>query len=147
MDEFNIKTELDSGDEFKKVLQSKIREFNDETSPYHAEARKEGAIKTINIRVNDENGLLIGGLYAEAYWGWLNIEFLWVESHYRLKGLGRQLLMQVEKLALEIGCRKAFLTTYSFQAKDFYLKYGYRVVGTLENYPPGSSYYWISKTF
>ncbi|WP_407314850.1 GNAT family N-acetyltransferase [Desulfosporosinus sp. SB140] len=64
------------------------------------------------------------------------MEFLWIESQYRLKGIGRQLLVQVEKLAKEIGCGKVFLTTFGFQARDFYLKYGYWVVGTLDDYPP-----------
>lgn len=145
--EFTIKTELNSGDEFKKMLQSKIREFNNITSIYHSEVRKEGAVKTISLRVDDEEGNLIGGLYAEVYWDWLEIDYLWVLQEHRLKGLGAQLLLQAEKISKDLGCGKVFLTTFSFQAKDFYLRHGYKIVGTLDGYPPGSTYYWISKTY
>ena len=43
------------------------------------------------------------------------------------------------------GCTRVFLQTYSFQAKDFYQKLGYQVVGQLDDYPPGQSFYWMRK--
>jgi hypothetical protein len=45
------------------------------------------------------------------------------------------------------GCSHAFLSTYSFRARGFYEKFGYRVVGQLDDYPPGQSYYWMRKNF
>ena len=43
------------------------------------------------------------------------------------------------------GCSQVMLTTYSFQARGFYEKEGYRVVGEMADYPPGATYYWMRK--
>jgi hypothetical protein len=37
------------------------------------------------------------------------------------------------------------LTTYSFQARGFYEKEGYSVVGEMAGYPPGATYFWMRK--
>ena len=43
------------------------------------------------------------------------------------------------------GCLRARLSTFDFQARGFYEKQGYRVVGTLADYPPGGAMYWMRK--
>ena len=35
--------------------------------------------------------------------------------------------------------------TFSFQARDFYEKNGYRVTDRLDDYSPGESFYWMVK--
>ena len=52
-----------------------------------------------------------------------------------------------EREAEERGCSRAKLRTFGFQARGFYQKEGYRVVGELEDYPPGRSFYWMRKDF
>ena len=37
------------------------------------------------------------------------------------------------------------LKTFSFQARGFYEKNGYRVTGVIEEYPPGESFFWMVK--
>jgi hypothetical protein len=37
------------------------------------------------------------------------------------------------------------LRTFSFQARRFYEKEGYRVVGELADYLPGETLYWVRK--
>jgi hypothetical protein len=49
-------------------------------------------------------------------------------------------------MALERGCRHAYLDTFSFQALGFYEKQGYAVYGQLENFPTGASRYFLKKT-
>ncbi len=43
------------------------------------------------------------------------------------------------------GCRYAWLDAFSFQARGFYEKLGYTVLGTLEDSPPGHSRYFLKK--
>ena len=38
-----------------------------------------------------------------------------------------------------------YLSTYSFQARPFYEKYGYEVVGEIPDHPPGHSLFFIEK--
>ena len=43
------------------------------------------------------------------------------------------------------GCRYAHLDTFSYQARPFYDRLGYRLFGELENYPPGHSRFFLRK--
>jgi len=43
------------------------------------------------------------------------------------------------------GCQQAWVRTFRFQARGFYERLGYRVVGVLEDYPPGDALYWMRK--
>jgi hypothetical protein len=52
----------------------------------------------------------------------------------------------LEDEARAFGAKHAYLDTFSFQARPFYEKRGYRVFGTLENYPDAHSRYWMTKS-
>ena len=45
------------------------------------------------------------------------------------------------------GCTRAWVRTFRFQARGFYERLGYRVVGELVDYPPGEALYWMRKDF
>ena len=134
-------------EEFADFLQDQIREFNNRESPFHREARKPGAVVPLFLMLKDDDGLLIGGLSATTYWNWLEIEHFYIPAKLRGSGLGSSLLKTAEAIAIQRGCTSSFLTTFAFQARAFYEKQGYYVVGTLEDYPPGSAYYWMRKDF
>jgi predicted N-acetyltransferase YhbS len=63
----------------------------------------------------------------------------------RGQGIGSRLLKLGEEVALKRGCKIAVLFTFSFQAREFYEKQGYKVFGQLDGYPAGYSSYWLSK--
>ena len=44
-----------------------------------------------------------------------------------------------------MGAYLSHLDTFDFQAKDFYLKHGYEIFGTLENCPPNHNRYYLKK--
>jgi ribosomal protein S18 acetylase RimI-like enzyme len=50
-----------------------------------------------------------------------------------------------ERYAIERGYSNAYLSTHSFQARPMYEKLGYQVFGTLEEFPPGHSKYYMRK--
>jgi hypothetical protein len=55
------------------------------------------------------------------------------------------LLQKVEDQAKSFGSKLLHLDTFDFQARDFYLKQGYEIFGTLENCPEGHNRYYFQK--
>jgi ribosomal protein S18 acetylase RimI-like enzyme len=128
----------------KEYIHEQIKAFNDERSPHHRAARQVGA-QTLDIFIRDREGHLCGGLVGKTYWDWLEVEDLWLGSSLRGQGIGRRLVLMAEAEARARGCAHIWLSTFGFQARGFYEKLGYRVVGTLEDYPPGDRLYWMRK--
>lgn len=143
--DYQIEIDLHPNKEFDDFLSKMIREFNIEHSIYHQEARKEGGVQPINLIVSDSNNVWVGGMNADVYWGWVEIYNFWFQLSYRKNGLGSRLLKQLEVLAKEKGATRALLTTFEFQARTFYEKHGFHIVGEIKDYPPGSSYYTMVK--
>ena len=90
--------------------------------------------------------MLVGGLYGELYWGWLNILALWVAPALRRKGIGARLLARAETEALGKGCHGAYLDTFTFQSPSLYLRAGYEIFGTLQHFPNSHSRHFLRKS-
>jgi ribosomal protein S18 acetylase RimI-like enzyme len=145
-DDFDVLlTDADSED-LRAAVHQQIRAFNDERSEYHRAARKAG-VEKLDIFLHDVEGRLRGGLVASTYWGWLEIDDLWLDEGLRGRGYGRRLMAMAEEEARRRGCRRAGVRTFQFQARGFYERLGYRVVGVLEDYPPGSALFWMRRDF
>ena len=93
----------------------------------------------------DDNGNIIGGIIGGTYWGWMYVDILWVEENHRNKGIGSRLLREAEKEAAKRGCHHVHLDTMSWQAPNFYKKYGYEVIGVLPDIPRGNQKYLLMK--
>ena len=119
-----------------------LLEFNLQAKPL----TQEKPFININRCIKDQDGTVIGGILAcSALWHILGIDTLWVKTEYRNKGIASKLLNSVEVEARKNGCHLAYLSTYDFQAKDFYLKRGYEIFGVLEDCPKGHNLYHLSK--
>ncbi|MFF7245029.1 GNAT family N-acetyltransferase [Embleya sp. NPDC008237] len=94
----------------------------------------------------DDDGTIVGGLAGYTWAYWLHVDLLWVDATRRGTGLGAELLARAEKTARnERDCRHVRLATWEFQAPGFYRKQGYELVGTVPDYPPGSTEYIFAK--
>lgn len=102
--------------------------------------------RTLALLIRDEAGEVTGGLWARTGWEWLFVELLFIPKDRRGSGLGAQLMRRAEEEAVRRGCRHAWLDTFSFQARGFYEKLGYRCFGSLDDYPPGHSRFFLQKT-
>lgn len=103
--------------------------------------------KPLNLVIRDDSGSIVAGLKATTGWDWLYVDVLWVHDKHRRTGLGTQLLERAEREAAERGCIGSCLTTYSFQAPEFYIHLGYSAFGQIDNYPVGSTMFFMSKRF
>ena len=99
------------------------------------------------LKIENENGEIIGGCIAEAYeyhWSRMFLDTLWVDERYRHHGLGSMIIREVERIAREKGCRVVTLGTASYMARPFYEKHGYTVFTTLKK-PSGYISYSLVK--
>lgn len=105
-----------------------------------------GDVEIMKNYVIKNNDVIIAGIIGCFYFSeCLAINVLFVDEQYRHKGFGTLLLNTVEKEAKTLGAKFVHLDTFDFQAKNFYLKQGYEIFGTLENCPTGHTRYYMKK--
>lgn len=101
----------------------------------------------IAVLARDPQAVLVAGAVGTINWNWLHIQLVWVTEPRRRTGLGTRLLHEIEQAAAQRGCTRAHLDTFSYQARPFYERLGYRVFGVLEDYPPGHQRFFMAKEF
>ena len=99
----------------------------------------------VAIVLRDDSGTVTGGLWGNAGYGWLFVQYLVVPESSRGQGQGRALMLAAEAEARRLGCTGVWLDTFSFQARGFYEKLSYGVFGEIADYPPGETRYFLSK--
>ena len=114
-------------------------------SAYNRARVGDDAYRRLALFLRDPDRTVVGGLLGGTYWGWLNVEILWVAEHVRGAGHGRVLLAAAEQEAVRRGCHHAHLDTMSFQARSFYERQGYTVFGELRDFPIGHQRYFMQK--
>ncbi|WP_315708311.1 GNAT family N-acetyltransferase [Brenneria uluponensis] len=102
-------------------------------------------IHPLFLTITDDDNNIIAGLVARTWWGGLDIQYLWVSEKYRKSGLGSQLMQNAEEEALKRGCHMAYVDTFSFQARGFYEKRGYREYGNLSGFAHRHTRHYLSK--
>jgi len=137
---YRFAVEVDEGNEFKRYLQGILNEHHETAYPLMEIPKS----KKFMIRVIDEKDQVVGGAQMWAYWGWADISLLALEQQVRGCELGRQLMHAIENKAREEGCNRIRVETFENEL-EFYQRMGYRIVGHLEDYPEGYSYYWLRK--
>ncbi|HUF50240.1 MAG TPA: GNAT family N-acetyltransferase [Longimicrobiales bacterium] len=124
-------------DQIRGFVLEKLRAFNRQRA-------EPPDFQTLSLAVRDDEEL-VGGLVGETGWKWLFVDLLWIAETHRGRGLGARLLRTAEGEAIRRGVRRAYLDTFDFQARPFYERQGYEVFGTLDDYPPGHSRFFLRK--
>jgi GNAT superfamily N-acetyltransferase len=97
------------------------------------------------VEARSPRGALRGGLQGVVYYQWLFIANFWLAEKVRRGGVGSQLIAEAERHAASLGCHGVWLDTFAWQARPFYEKQGYRVFGSLPDYPAGHSRFFMMK--
>lgn len=126
-----------------ELIQALIRRGIRNADPLDVGARD---YRPLGLALRAPDGAFVGGLHGATMWGWLMVEGIWVAEELRGRGLGRRLLLAVETMAAERGCRGAWLGTFDFQARKFYERLGYTVFGELPDFPAGHTHYELRKS-
>ena len=134
--EFEIEEEPDPRN--VSELEDLLNEFNFATTGI-----RDG--KEFAIFERDSHGRMVAGLYGWTWGGTCEIDMLWLDESQRRGGKGSAMLEAAEHEARARGCTQTVLGSHGFQAPGFYLKHGYELVATVEDYPHGSSDNWFRK--
>ncbi|TWD82087.1 acetyltransferase (GNAT) family protein [Kribbella amoyensis] len=119
--------EADAG--LDQELSDRLDEFNAEATAGTAAARE------LTVRAQDDDGRLIAGISG---WTWGvagGIGMVWVHPDARGHGVGGRLLRDFEVEAAGRGCTHVFVTSFTFQAPEFYERNGYRQIFRWEGVP------------
>ena len=101
--------------------------------------------KEFVVTLRDAKGRFLGGIYCVFYWQALFVKWVWLDDSVRKTGLGAQLMRDAEREGQRLGATMAHLDTFSFQARGFYEKLGYRVFGTLDYPGAGFQRHYMSR--
>ena len=93
----------------------------------------------------EEDGNILGVITGRAYYNEVHIGDLIVASSLRKGGIGSKLVRAVEDNYRGKGYDKITLTTFGFQAPEFYKKLGYEVEFVREDKDPKLSKYFLEK--
>lgn len=93
----------------------------------------------------DDPDRLVAGLSGYTAWGWLYIQWLWVDKASRGLGLAGRMLEAAEAEAVTRGCHGAYIDTFNPAALKAYQRAGYKEFGRLEDFPTGRPRIWLAK--
>ena len=126
-------------DEVRAAVLDGLSRYNDRFLPKNRERIPYA------LSVRDEAGQIVGGLIGEQRMDWLYVDLLWVDDSQRKQGWGSKLLAEAEAHARTEGLTHIHLSTWQFQAPDFYRAQGFREFGRLENHPAGLTNFYFVK--
>ncbi len=137
--EYRWTREEDANEDDIRFLRDQINDFN-----FAATKIYDGM--GLSIFVRDEQNKILGGIDGWTWGKCLYVQYLWIREDLRGKGYGKKLLLAAEEEARSRGCKQSILDTHGFQAPGFYQKYGYEVVGAIDDYPIGHQSIYFRKS-
>ena len=99
------------------------------------------------IVAENDDGQVIGAITGRAYYNEVHIGDLIIDENYRGNDIGTKLVRAVEDAYRGKGYTKITLTTFGFQAPDFYKKLGYSLEFVREDTDPKLSKYFFCKDY
>ena len=96
--------------------------------------------------IAEDDGRIAGVITGRAYYNEVHIGDLIVDKDFRKYGVGSKLVAAVENAYKGKGFEKIALTTFGFQAPEFYKKLGYELEFVRnDNDPKLSKYFYLKK--
>ncbi|AZO05786.1 MULTISPECIES: GNAT family N-acetyltransferase [unclassified Mesorhizobium] len=101
--------------------------------------------KPLVVFVLDEHDAVVAGISGYTAWGWLYVQWLWVDERLRGKGVAAGMLDAAEQEAVARGCHGAWIDTFNPIAEKVYRRQGYQPFGELPDFPIGRRRVFLQK--
>ncbi|TKB87982.1 MAG: GNAT family N-acetyltransferase [Mesorhizobium sp.] len=138
MDNTTLETTADPLPQELAFLGERLTAFND--SDVGASCRK-----ALAVFVRDKHGAIVAGISGYTAWGWLYVQWLWVDEKLRGQHMAGRMLEAAEREAIARGCHGAWIDTFNPKAAKAYERQGYRPFGALADFPIGRSRIFLQK--
>lgn len=140
-----IDFKFDTSQAGENFLSKGLTEFNAKRSEYFARNKFGRRKRRMGFYAYDGKKRIGGasGLIDEK--NWVYIDCLFVDEEYRGDDVGTMLMKKVEEFALKNKCTGIITDTWSWQAKGFYEKMGFKQFGELKDHPIGAVTYFFEK--
>ncbi|TIL92726.1 MAG: GNAT family N-acetyltransferase [Mesorhizobium sp.] len=133
-----LETTADPSPKELAFLGERLSAFNDsEVGPANR--------KVLAVFVRDERRAVVGGISGYTAWGWLYVQWLWVDERLRGQRMAGRMLDAAEQEAVARGCHGALIDTFNPKAATAYERQGYRPFGVLPDFPVGRSRVFLQK--
>jgi GNAT superfamily N-acetyltransferase len=133
-----LETTADPSPKELAFLGERLSAFNDsEVGPANR--------KVLAVFVRDERRTVVGGISGYTAWGWLYVQWLWVDERLRGQRMAGRMLDAAEQEAVARGCHGALIDTFNPKAATAYERQGYRPFGVLPDFPVGRSRVFLQK--
>ncbi len=120
-------------------LGEKLTAFND------ADVGASGR-RALAVLVRDDGNAVVAGISGYTAWGWLYVQWLWVDESLRGRNVAARMLKAAEHEAAARGCHGAYIDTFSPIALKVYQRQGYVPFGTLPDFPKGHTRTFLAKS-
>lgn len=97
------------------------------------------------VFLRDPGSVIVAGISGYTAWGWLYVQWLWVEEQHRGQKLAARMLAAAEAEARQRGCHGSYIDTFNPLALKTYQRSGYEAFGSLPNFPPGRTRTFLHK--
>lgn len=87
----------------------------------------------------------VGAIVVQPFWGQLHIKYLFVEEPYRGQGIANKLMNHALDFGKKRGYSYAFVETMSFQAPEFYQKFGFEIEFSRTGLSQNTSFLYLKK--
>ena len=134
-DQYRQMDHIEVSEQEKDSVYSWLRDYNyQHNGDLMRSLEKEGAEVPVFLSARDADGKVIGGVEGKLIHQWLKIQIMAVDPEQRSKGVGKELMLRAEQIAVDHGCRFSYVDTMCYQAPDFYTALGYLEVGRVPNW-------------
>ena len=137
----HVQVDTSRFDEVRQAVASGLTRYNDRFLPVQRDRHP------FALSVRDDAGAVVGGLIGELRMDYLYVDLLWIDESQRGTGVGKRLIDLAEAEARKFGATHMHLSTWSFQAPDFYKANGFEEFGRIKDHPAGHDNIYLVKRF
>lgn len=101
--------------------------------------------RPLAVFVRSDDGSVVAGISGYTAWGWLYVQWLWVDESLRGQNAASRMLQAAEDEAAARGCHGAYIDTFNPTALKVYQRQGYKPFGALPDFPKGRTRTFLTK--